>query len=73
MLHIIITFKIFNTSAVFQLLQHYEMGQLKPEKQTQFSKRTQFTEEQKWSTTTHVQHKKEHYVLLARSLHHYLP
>lgn len=51
MLHIIITFKIFNTPAVFQLLQHHEMGQLKPEKQTQF------IEEQKWSTTTYVQHK----------------
>lgn len=57
MLHIIITFKIFNTPAVFQLLQHYEMSQLKPEKQTQFNKRTQFTEEQKWPTTTYAQHK----------------
>ena len=56
MLHIIITFKIFNTPAVFQLLQHYEMGQLKPEKQTQFNKRLKFIEEQKWSTT-YMQHK----------------
>jgi hypothetical protein len=32
MFHIIITLKIFNTPAVFQLLQHHKMSQLKAEK-----------------------------------------
>jgi hypothetical protein len=38
MFHIIITFKIFNTPAVLQLLQHHKMSQLQAEKKTEFNK-----------------------------------
>lgn len=38
MLHIIVTFKIVNTPAVLQLLQHHKMSQLQAEKKQSLTK-----------------------------------